>query len=87
MVLTHVQGTLKFQPGEYEKLISIPIVDDDMSEPDVVFHVTLSITEGSAGKVALAQQSVPVTIVDDDNSGQLMFELPTHDVRRLGACM
>jgi hypothetical protein len=45
-----LQGTLTFGPGEEVKEIVIKILDDDMSEPDVVFTVelTASKTEGDA---------------------------------------
>mmetsp|Transcript_8923 Transcript_8923/g.24093 ORF Transcript_8923/g.24093 Transcript_8923/m.24093 type:complete len:863 (+) Transcript_8923:104-2692(+) len=72
-----VQGELKFGPGEVSKEIEISIIDDDMSEPDVTFCVVLSDLQGVG--VVLVQDMVPVTIVDDDESGILMFELPTKE--------
>uniref|UniRef100_A0A7S3VKC0 Calx-beta domain-containing protein n=1 Tax=Dunaliella tertiolecta TaxID=3047 RepID=A0A7S3VKC0_DUNTE len=72
-----VQGVLKFGPGEVSKEIEISIIDDDMSEPDVTFCVVLSDLQGVG--VVLVQDMVPVTIVDDDESGILMFELPTKE--------
>uniref|UniRef100_A0A7S0WQC5 Calx-beta domain-containing protein n=1 Tax=Chlamydomonas leiostraca TaxID=1034604 RepID=A0A7S0WQC5_9CHLO len=72
----HAQGALKFAAGEEEKEVMVPILDDDMSEPDVTFSVELTGAEGAA----IVQASVPVTIVDDDEGGVLMFEVPTLQV-------
>mmetsp|Transcript_22463 Transcript_22463/g.58652 ORF Transcript_22463/g.58652 Transcript_22463/m.58652 type:complete len:864 (+) Transcript_22463:1727-4318(+) len=73
-----VQGELKFGPGEVSKEIEVSIIDDDMTEPDVTFNVMLSDLKGVG--VVLVQDMVPVTIVDDDEGGMLMFELPTKEV-------
>lgn len=41
------QGVLRFEAGDTEKEVMIPIVDDDMSEPDVTFQVVLSDLKGA----------------------------------------
>jgi solute carrier family 8 (sodium/calcium exchanger) len=79
MCFTCLQGTIHFGPGETEREIVIPIIDDDMSEPDVTFTMLLSGAVGEA--VYIVQPTVPVTIVDDDDGGMLTFELPTFEVR------
>lgn len=74
------EGTLVFGPGEESKEIAVMIIDDDMSEPDVVFQVILHYAEvEGGGDVKILRRSVDVTIVDDDDSGILSFELPTYD--------
>lgn len=74
----HTEGVLTFGPGEEVKEIAVPIVDDDMSEPDVIFNILLTEArlEGD-GEVALLRRQMAVTIVDDDDGGIVMFELPT----------
>lgn len=55
------EGELVFGPGETSKDIIVNIVDDDMSEPDVVFSVLLtSAAVGNGGDVKLL---LPVTTV------------------------
>jgi len=41
-----LQGELKFAAGELQKEITISIIDDEMAEPDVTFHVLLSEVKG-----------------------------------------
>jgi len=75
-----VEGELVFGPGEEAKDIVVRIIDDDMSEPDVVFTVELSGAAAAGdGPVNLLQATTAVTIVDDDDSGLVMFELPTFE--------
>jgi solute carrier family 8 (sodium/calcium exchanger) len=59
------KGTLVFKDGEDEKVIEVPIVDDDGFEPDENFFVKLC--KPSVGKLLV--ESVEVTIIDDDEPG------------------
>ena len=36
------EGTLYFAPGEDIKNITVKIMDDDVGEPDIAFHVVLT---------------------------------------------
>lgn len=77
------EGNLFFAPGEDVTYILIKIVDDDVSEPDVTFNVVLTHVESldpSDPEPIIAQKSVSVTIVDDDDAGLLGFELPHYEV-------
>ena len=77
-----LQGVLVFEPGETMKEITIKIVDDDMSEPDVMFTVALTAACIDGGdEVVIMRKTTAVTIVDDDDGGVLVFELPTFEVR------
>ncbi|KAG1658789.1 hypothetical protein FOA52_011731 [Chlamydomonas sp. UWO 241] len=75
------EGELIFGPGEEEKEIVVTILDDDMSEPDVMFSaniVSAEITEGDRShEVRVLRKATMVTVVDDDDGGVVMFELPT----------
>jgi len=74
------EGELVFGPGEESKEIAVKIMDDDMSEPDVVFSVLLTAAIGeNGGEVKLLRRVTTVTIVDDDDGGVVMFELPTQE--------
>src|SRR5438552_14623535 len=57
-----VSGTLSFSDGETFKIITIPIIDDLLSEGTETFIVTLSNPTGAA----LGLSAVTVTIFDDD---------------------
>ncbi|CAD5223211.1 unnamed protein product [Bursaphelenchus okinawaensis] len=77
-----VKGTLKFEPDETIKTISIPIVDNDVYEEDEQFFVQL--TNLNASFESNEDQKVPsqigkasmatVLVVDDDHGGAFSFE-------------
>ena len=76
-----VQGTVVFGPGEEVQEIVVKIVDDDMSEPDVHFSINLTAACVDGGnEVTIMRKTTLVTIVDDDDGGVLVFELPTFEV-------
>ena len=79
---------LIFEPGESLKEICVRIIDDDMSEPDVVFNVVLTSArlDNGGGHVEMLRKSTAVTIVDDDDGGILVFELPTFEVGGCRGC-
>ena len=63
---TSVSGTLTFAPGETSKIVSVPVLDDDVAESREWVAINLSNAQG--GTI-----SVPATngaIEDDDTSGQ-----------------
>lgn len=77
------EGVLVMGPGEESKDIVVKILDDDMSEPDVHFEVQIlsaEVVEGPKTEVKVLRRSTVITIVDDDDGGILMFELPTYEV-------
>ncbi|XP_050306030.1 sodium/calcium exchanger 3 isoform X2 [Anthonomus grandis grandis] len=72
------KGTLRFQPGEKEKRISLEVIDDDVFEPDEHFYVRLCSAQpaGSLGSPMLAT----VIILDDDHGGLFKFEAQNHEL-------
>ena len=62
---TETKGTLVFGDGEEQKVIEIPIIDDDSYEPDENFFVKLC--KPTAG--TLLTDNIEVTIIDDDEPG------------------
>ncbi|XP_046584198.1 sodium/calcium exchanger 2-like isoform X3 [Haliotis rubra] len=69
---TYTQGKLTFKENEYRKTFSIPIVNDNQYEADVDFYLILKNPQGQSG---LGDPSVArVTIVDDDEPGEFLFE-------------
>jgi dienelactone hydrolase len=64
---TETQGTLVFAPGEKLKLITVPILNDDVKEPPETFQVRLSNATGSS---LGALMSTTVTIADNDQGVQ-----------------
>ena len=53
-----------FEPTEYKKSISIPIINDNQYEADVDFYIILKTPSGEA---SLGDPNVArVTIIDDD---------------------
>jgi len=68
-------GTLTFAPGETEKFIDIPIIDNDISENDTVFHVMLS---NPTNLSSIGRQNVLlVHIKDDEGLDELASDLRT----------
>ncbi|XP_053406259.1 sodium/calcium exchanger 2-like isoform X9 [Mercenaria mercenaria] len=68
----YVSDTLIFKEDEYRKTISVPIVNDNQFENDVMFYILLkNPTPGTGtGDPSVAT----VTIVDDDNPGEFQFD-------------
>jgi len=70
-----ITNTLSFAPTERLKLISIPILNDSLTEADETFRITLSNpTGGTLGGTKMTT----VTIVDNDQG--LQFESATYSV-------
>jgi hypothetical protein len=59
---TAVTGSLRFEPGETERYIVVPILDDSKYEPKETFGLVLS----NAVRVQLATVEATATIIDDD---------------------
>lgn len=57
-------GTLQFAANETEKLIQVPIFNDESFLTNKVFNVQLSVPAGSP--IVLIQSSIMVSIADDD---------------------
>lgn len=72
-----VSGSLVFTEGEMEKLVQIPIVDDEVEESVEFFSFNLS---GLQGAVA-ANLSAMVTIIDDDyeSNSDLGYDFEVRD--------
>jgi len=80
---THAEGILSFSPGETHKEITIPIIDDDLPEPDETFEIALSTpastasANGDAQKASYnweAHSACKVLIIDDDRPGTLRMQ-------------
>jgi acetyl esterase/lipase len=67
---TATAGTLTFAPGETQKTISVPLVNDSVSEPSETFTVTLS-----ASGAVITSGTANIRIEDDDV--QAVFSLDT----------
>ena len=78
----HTSGRLEFAPGELEKTVRVPILDDALEEPDETFALRLSNPSGAALEVGTATG----TIVDNDAPLQvfrvLLFESAAHPSRQ-----
>jgi subtilisin family serine protease len=59
-----VSGTLNFGPGDAFKNVTIPVVDDNVTEAFEAFNVTLSNPTG--GTTLASPSTAPVFIFDDD---------------------
>uniref|UniRef100_A0ABD2XHN3 Calx-beta domain-containing protein n=1 Tax=Trichogramma kaykai TaxID=54128 RepID=A0ABD2XHN3_9HYME len=71
-----VKGTLRFEPGETRKVISVSVIDDELFEEDEHFYVRLI---NCSQPAMLASPSLAtVMILDDDHSG--IFGFPERDV-------
>ncbi|KAL8606727.1 hypothetical protein ACOMHN_018761 [Nucella lapillus] len=70
----YTQGTLTFSENEYKKSITVPIINDNQYEVDVDFYLILKNPTGGAG---LGDPSISrITVVDDDDPGEFLFEHP-----------
>ena len=67
----YTSGVLKFEPNETTKIIEIPIIDDNVYEPDESFYIAIKapLTNGTIGETNIAE----VTIIDDDSPGIFSF--------------
>lgn len=76
-----VQGTLRFEKGETEKIISVKIIDDIAFEEDEEFYINLSNPKAPKTNQQTSVQCVlgtiqrtTVVIIDDDFPGVMCFE-------------
>ena len=60
-------ATLTFGPGETSKSVTVPIVDDDLDEPEETFAVVLGQPQGAT----LSVSEAPGTIADNDDEPAL----------------
>jgi hypothetical protein len=75
------QGTLTFGPSDVTKTIVVPIINDNIHEPDETFTVTLSNLSGTGAQfgngAGSTMLSSTVTILDDDAPPSLSVSDPT----------
>lgn len=64
-----VSGTLSFAPGETEKPISIPVVDDALAERNEWIRITF--TAASGGARGVEPNHTQINILDNDSPGVL----------------
>ncbi|XP_060062808.1 sodium/calcium exchanger 2-like [Ylistrum balloti] len=70
----YTQGFLTFKENEFQKSITIPIINDQQFENDVDFYIILKNPNNGSN---IGDPSVTrVTIVDDDEPGEFLFEQP-----------
>ncbi|XP_069137488.1 sodium/calcium exchanger 1-like isoform X5 [Argopecten irradians] len=70
----YTQGFLTFKENEFQKSITIPIINDQQFENDVDFYIILKNPNNGSN---IGDPSVTrVTIVDDDEPGEFLFETP-----------
>jgi len=72
---TGTTNTLAFAPGDKAKLVSVPILNDGITEPTKTFQVTLS---NPSGEVLGTRSTTTVTLQDNDPG--LGFELSSYSV-------
>jgi len=74
---THTEGVFVFQPGEIEKYISIPIIDNEVWEEQEDFWINLEGLnkdgESPNDKLGYGIRNVRVVILNDDEPGTLCF--------------
>jgi solute carrier family 8 (sodium/calcium exchanger) len=75
----HVQGTLIFEPGSKEEIISVTLIEDEEFEPDETFTVHLS--KPTAGAKLGAPSQILIIVVDDHEPGQLGFDRRFYNVK------
>lgn len=76
---TLVSGTLTWADGDSsDKIITIPLIDDGMHEPDET--VSLLLTNPSPGAQIGAQQTSTLILIDDDPAPTLTFSYPLFTV-------
>lgn len=71
---TSVSGTLTFAPGESQKAITVPLLDDAVDESDETLTLTLSSTSGA---VLGSPATSVLTILDNDDAGPTPTITPT----------
>jgi hypothetical protein len=67
---TGITNALSFAPEERLKLVSIPILNNSLKQPNKNFHVTLT---NPTGALLGFQKTATVTIVDNDQGFQFEF--------------
>lgn len=67
-----IRGSLRFNPGESEKFITLEVIDDDVFEQDEHFFVRLSGTVHAA-RTLVSPAPATVVILDDDHGGVFRF--------------
>merc|ERR1719422_1360175 len=76
----HAEGVLNFMPGQLEKVIEVPIMDEEGWRPHERFTVDLFDPEVVTGpaiagvNLRLATHVTTVTVVNDDMPGTMCFE-------------
>ena len=55
---------ITLEPSDTEKIVMVPIVNDDVQEPQESFLVRLRVTQT---RVQLARDSSTITVTDDDS--------------------
>lgn len=67
-----VRGSLRFNPGEGEKFVTLEVIDDDVFEQDEHFFIRLSSTM-QAARTLVSPAPATVVILDDDHGGVFRF--------------
>ena len=79
---TEVSGTLTWEDGDVEdREIRVPVIDDDIVEPDESFDIIL---EDPIGVIFGSTVGTTVTIINDDAYGVLEFSRPEYFVNENG---
>jgi len=75
---TAVAGTLVFNPGDTQKTITVPILEDNLQENSETFSVNLS--SPSSNATLGSASSAVVTIVDNDSGSTIQFNTTSYTV-------
>nr|WNS50106.1 IgGFc-binding protein-like protein 1 [Halisarca dujardinii] len=77
-----VAAEVIFTPGSTRKRVNIPIVDDDVSEPDETFSISLVVLESCPG---VSVEGVPLEVVVKDNDSiECGWEPPQYSIKEDG---
>ncbi len=71
---TTVAQTISFAPGQTQKTIDIPIIDDSIPEPDELFVVTLT---NATGNAATGDPAAAEVFIHDNDGGPSPTPTPT----------
>jgi hypothetical protein len=73
-------ATATFGPGEVVQIVSIPIVNDTIVEPDETVVLTLANPVPAARVLLTGPPAAVLTILDNDLGGTMQFSAPTYSV-------
>jgi hypothetical protein len=68
---THTAGTLSFSSGQMSQIVNVPLLDDDVAEPNETIRVIL---ENPSGAFLAAPAEALLNVTSNDDPGSLVLE-------------